>query len=182
MEFPFPRQEFVDAIDRMIGDAGENVGEPGLRVDAVELGGLDERIHHSGTVRPALRPGEQPRFPAEREAAQRPLGRVVRQADATILEESGEGRLESAPIKAVFGFDSIVGAYASPYAPGTAYVLLHHSFGEVNGKKGVWGARDRRHGRDHPGYGESRRRPRRRHQAFDAGPPGPRGEWARRRG
>ena len=46
---------------------------------------------------------------------------------------------ESAPIKAVFGFDSVVGNYASPYTPGSAYVLLHHSFGEVNGKKGVWG-------------------------------------------
>jgi phytoene dehydrogenase-like protein len=50
-----------------------------------------------------------------------------------------DGWFESAPIKAVFGFDSIVGAYASPYAPGTAYVLLHHSFGEVNARKGVWG-------------------------------------------
>jgi phytoene dehydrogenase-like protein len=46
---------------------------------------------------------------------------------------------ESAPIKAAFGFDSVVGNYASPYTPGSAYVLLHHSFGEVNGKKGVWG-------------------------------------------
>src|SRR5262249_18032253 len=46
---------------------------------------------------------------------------------------------ESAPIKAAFGFDSIVGNYASPYSPGSAYVLLHHNFGEVNGRKGVWG-------------------------------------------
>jgi phytoene dehydrogenase-like protein len=46
---------------------------------------------------------------------------------------------ESEPVKAVFGFDSIVGNYASPYTPGSAYVLLHHAFGEVNGKKGVWG-------------------------------------------
>jgi phytoene dehydrogenase-like protein len=46
---------------------------------------------------------------------------------------------ESEPIKAVYGFDGIVGTYASPYAAGTAYVLLHHAFGEVNGKKGVWG-------------------------------------------
>jgi phytoene dehydrogenase-like protein len=46
---------------------------------------------------------------------------------------------ESDPIKACFGFDSVVGNLASPYAPGTAYVLLHHVFGEVNGKKGVWG-------------------------------------------
>jgi phytoene dehydrogenase-like protein len=46
---------------------------------------------------------------------------------------------ESEPIKACFGFDAVVGNFASPYAPGTAYVLLHHVFGEVNGKKGAWG-------------------------------------------
>src|SRR2546430_8254597 len=50
-----------------------------------------------------------------------------------------DGWFESAPIKAALGFDGIVGNYASPYAPGSAYVLLHHCFGEVNGKKGVWG-------------------------------------------
>ena len=46
---------------------------------------------------------------------------------------------ESDPVKAVFGFDGIVGNYASPYTPRSAYVLLHHVFGEVNGKKGAWG-------------------------------------------
>ena len=50
-----------------------------------------------------------------------------------------DGWFESDPIKALFGFDSVVGNYASPYTPGSAYVLLHHVFGEVNGKKGVWG-------------------------------------------
>ncbi len=33
----------------------------------------------------------------------------------------------------------MVGNYASPFHPGTAYVLLHHCFGEVNGKRGTWG-------------------------------------------
>src|SRR5579859_1556765 len=46
---------------------------------------------------------------------------------------------ESAPIKAAFGFDGVVGNFASPYAAGSAYMLLHHVFGEVNGKKGAWG-------------------------------------------
>lgn len=50
-----------------------------------------------------------------------------------------DGWFESAPIKALFGFDGIVGNFASPYTPGSAYVLLHHLFGEVNGKKGAWG-------------------------------------------
>jgi len=46
---------------------------------------------------------------------------------------------ESDPIKAAFGFDAVVGNFASPYQPGTGYVLLHHAFGEVNGKRGAWG-------------------------------------------
>ncbi len=50
-----------------------------------------------------------------------------------------DGWFESDPIKAAFGFDGIVGNYASPYAAGSAYVLLHHVFGEVNGKKSAWG-------------------------------------------
>ncbi|TAL33335.1 phytoene desaturase family protein [Phenylobacterium sp.] len=50
-----------------------------------------------------------------------------------------DGWFESAPIKAAYGFDGVVGNFASPYTPGSAYVLLHHVFGEVNGKKGAWG-------------------------------------------
>ncbi len=48
-------------------------------------------------------------------------------------------RFESDPIKAAFGFDAVVGNFASPYTPGSAYVLLHHVFGEVNGQRGQWG-------------------------------------------
>jgi phytoene dehydrogenase-like protein len=50
-----------------------------------------------------------------------------------------DDRFENDLVKALFGFDAIVGNYASPYAAGSAYVMLHHAFGEVNGKKGVWG-------------------------------------------
>ena len=46
---------------------------------------------------------------------------------------------EGEPLKAVLGWDSVVGNFASPYTPGSAYVLLHHLFGEVNGKPGTWG-------------------------------------------
>jgi phytoene dehydrogenase-like protein len=50
-----------------------------------------------------------------------------------------DGWFENAYVKAAFGFDAVVGNYASPDTPGSAYVLLHHVFGEVNGKKGAWG-------------------------------------------
>jgi len=46
---------------------------------------------------------------------------------------------ETDPLKAAMGFNAIVGNFASPYDPGSAYVLLHHEFGEVNGKRGEWG-------------------------------------------
>jgi len=50
-----------------------------------------------------------------------------------------DGWFEGDLIKALFGFDAVVGNYASPYTPGTAYVMLHHAFGEVNGKRRTWG-------------------------------------------
>ena len=50
-----------------------------------------------------------------------------------------DGWFEGKLVKALFGFDAVVGNYASPYTPGTAYVMLHHAFGEVNGKKRAWG-------------------------------------------
>ncbi|MBO9500372.1 NAD(P)/FAD-dependent oxidoreductase [Brevundimonas sp. A19_0] len=78
------------------------------------------------------------------------LGLRVKQLDQTTQRDlidlftrsAGEwldGWFESDPIKALFGFDSVVGAYGSPWTPGSAYVLLHHVFGEVNGKRGAWG-------------------------------------------
>ena len=42
-------------------------------------------------------------------------------------------------VQALFGFDAVVGHYASPEAPGSAYVLLHHVFGEAAGVAGAWG-------------------------------------------
>jgi phytoene dehydrogenase-like protein len=50
-----------------------------------------------------------------------------------------EGWYENEFVQAAFGFDAVVGNYASPDTPGSAYVLLHHVFGEINGKKGMWG-------------------------------------------
>ncbi|MES2753329.1 MAG: NAD(P)/FAD-dependent oxidoreductase, partial [Pseudomonadota bacterium] len=50
-----------------------------------------------------------------------------------------DGFFESDALKAVLGFDAVVGHYASPDTPGSGYVLLHHVFGETNGKPGTWG-------------------------------------------
>ena len=47
--------------------------------------------------------------------------------------------LENSTLKAVLAMQSFIGTYTSPYAQGSAYVLLHHFFGIVNGRKGAWG-------------------------------------------
>ncbi|HEY6458047.1 MAG TPA: NAD(P)/FAD-dependent oxidoreductase [Steroidobacteraceae bacterium] len=78
------------------------------------------------------------------------MGNAFRKLPATVQYEvhelftrsAGElldGWFESAAIKALLGFDAIVGAFQSPYGAGSGYVLLHHAFGETNGKTGVWG-------------------------------------------
>jgi phytoene dehydrogenase-like protein len=66
---------------------------------------------------------------------QRSLLDLFTRSAGEMLDEIFENDL----VKALFGFDAIVGNYASPYAAGSAYVMLHHAFGEVNGRKGVWG-------------------------------------------
>src|ERR1700691_1156194 len=66
---PVPRQQLCEPSLRRIGDPGENVGEPRVGIDVVELGGLDQRVHNGGSFGPALRTGEQPRFSALRQTA-----------------------------------------------------------------------------------------------------------------
>ncbi len=45
---------------------------------------------------------------------------------------------ESEQLKGTLATDAIIGAFAAPSMPGTAYVLFHHVMGETNGKRGVW--------------------------------------------
>ncbi|MBI1862313.1 MAG: NAD(P)/FAD-dependent oxidoreductase, partial [Deltaproteobacteria bacterium] len=46
---------------------------------------------------------------------------------------------ESEAIKVRMASDGVIGAWAGPYSPGTAYVLFHHVMGETEGRPGVWG-------------------------------------------
>jgi phytoene dehydrogenase-like protein len=80
----------------------------------------------------AAQGGRLARLPIDR---QRDILDLFTKSARTFLD----GWFESEAVKAAFGFDAIVGNYASPDTPGSAYVLLHHVFGEVNGKKGAWG-------------------------------------------
>jgi hypothetical protein len=39
---PIPWQQLIEPLDRMLGDAVQNVGEPGLWIDVVHFGRDDE--------------------------------------------------------------------------------------------------------------------------------------------
>ncbi|HYO80417.1 MAG TPA: NAD(P)/FAD-dependent oxidoreductase, partial [Bryobacteraceae bacterium] len=46
---------------------------------------------------------------------------------------------ESEQLKVTLVTDGVIGANGGPRSPGTAYILLHHCMGGVNGKRGLWG-------------------------------------------
>ena len=55
---PIPWEQVGELRLRRVGHTGENVCEPRLWIDIVELGGLDERVHEGGALGAALRSGE----------------------------------------------------------------------------------------------------------------------------
>src|SRR5712692_6911138 len=73
---PVPGKKIGDMPGWMVGDAGEQVGEIELRIEAVELGAFDQRVHRSGASATGIGAGEQPVFAADRDATQGALGRV----------------------------------------------------------------------------------------------------------
>ena len=113
-------EAIADVVRGLILETPPNVVEGGWGAALPELvkgAGLGQRLAHLDMT------------------ARRDLLALFSQSAGDYLD----GWFESDPIKAVFGFDGVVGNYASPYTQGSAYVLLHHVFGEVNGKKGAWG-------------------------------------------
>jgi phytoene dehydrogenase-like protein len=68
-------------------------------------------------------------------AERRDLAELLTKSAGDVLDRW----FESDAVKAALGFDAVVGHYASPYAAGTAYLLLHLALGGVNGKRGQWG-------------------------------------------
>ncbi len=73
----------------MSGDAGWDVCEAGLRVDAVELGRDEQAVHGASTLVAAVRAGEGPRLASEGYAA---LGSIVRSRHEPIVEEARKDR------------------------------------------------------------------------------------------
>ena len=60
-----PRQQFIDAIDRMVADSLEHRGQIIVRVDAIEFGRAKYRVQHGGSLASGDRASKQIIFPAQ---------------------------------------------------------------------------------------------------------------------
>src|SRR3954451_198990 len=79
------RADFVQPMSRMGGDAGEDIGEPGLWVDAIHFRRDDEAVHCCGAPPSAIRSAEQPGLPSKSDASQASFGGILREAHASIF-------------------------------------------------------------------------------------------------
>jgi phytoene dehydrogenase-like protein len=107
-------ERVADVVEPTLVEKPANVVRPGLG-DLARMGKLGRRMQKMGS-----RMGE--------------AMEVLTGAARPILDRW----FESEELKATLGTDAIIGAFAAPSMPGTAYVLFHHVMGETNGKRGVW--------------------------------------------
>src|SRR3989449_5968445 len=63
------------------------------------------------------------------------LRRIIFTSIADMLDEF----FESDEVKASLATSAVAGTMAGPRTPGTAFVLGHHTLGNIGGVKGVWG-------------------------------------------
>lgn len=75
------------------------------------------------------------RFAAMGERAMHQTLRLWTSSSADYLDRYFETEL----LKGALAGSSIIGTALGPYSPGTAYVLLHHFMGDVDGNIGAWG-------------------------------------------
>ena len=107
-------ERVADVVEPTLVQKPANIVQPGLS-DLASMGKLGRGMQKLGT-----RMGE--------------AMEVLTGSARTILDRW----FESEELKATLGTDAIIGAFAAPSMPGTAYVLFHHVMGETNGKRGVW--------------------------------------------
>ena len=77
MPFPAPSGYFADALGGMVGEPGEDIGQPRVRIDVVETTGLNEGIDGNRPTPSFIGSREGPIAAPDRHAAQGALRGVV---------------------------------------------------------------------------------------------------------
>ena len=86
-----PREEIVDlALGMTVYDTGEDIGEVGLGIDAVEFAGLDQRCDDGPMFAAPVGAGEERIFTIQGNGTDAALDDVGVDLDAAIVEEPGE--------------------------------------------------------------------------------------------
>ena len=88
MRLPVPGQELADAVDRMIGDASDHVGEPGFWLNTVHLGRFYERLDKRGAPSAFIGASEKIILSAKRNRADCALGGVVCHFQVAVVDIS----------------------------------------------------------------------------------------------
>jgi phytoene dehydrogenase-like protein len=89
--------------------------------------------HRPGDLLELLREGARAAGLKQREVHE--LFRVLTLSVGDLLD----AYFETDCIKGAYASTGVVGVWAGPRSPGTAYNLLHHDLGELDGQKGAWG-------------------------------------------
>ena len=128
---------------------GENIAKLSKRdADAyVEFEGYFERVAQLlkdllFVVPPNLTLHDLPRWAATASVMRRWTGRDVADAIRLFTMSAADfldAWFEDDRVKGAMATQAIIGAWCGPMSPGSAYVLMHHWIGEVDGHPGAWG-------------------------------------------
>lgn len=87
-----PGCQIVDAVDLVLGDTGEDVGQQSERIDAVELGRFDQGEGDRRGSTAALGTCEEPVLAADGNPAHGPLGRILVEFEDAVIEVGPQPR------------------------------------------------------------------------------------------
>ena len=93
----------------MIVDAGQDVSEIGLRIEAVHLGRFDDGHRACQRFGTGVCPGKEPVLPSDANRAQGAFRRIVINGDPPIFEEEAEGSLPAEPVAESLGQIALAG-------------------------------------------------------------------------
>jgi hypothetical protein len=102
-----PRHELVDAVDRVISDAGKYEAQICLGIDVIEFCCPNEAVNRGGTFTAGVRAGKEVVPPSDGPCTQRALDRQVVDLEPTVVATARERlspvqRIENRPTRIGF--------------------------------------------------------------------------------
>ena len=91
MVVPVPWEQFAEPVDRVtLGRAIDHIGEPSLRIEAVEFGAFQHGVEDCGALAAGIGSEEQEILAGNGDAAQCPLGDIIVDGEPAITGIAGQ--------------------------------------------------------------------------------------------